>query len=69
MSNIYFVQIVDESQDEPYWALSSAEDASQMPPCYHTMFGYRWWGYAKNPGEAMRNARRKRKVDAGEDIE
>ena len=69
MSNIYFVEIQNDEVGEPYWAISSAQESSQIPPSYHTNFGYRWWGYAMNPGEAMRNARRKRRVDAGEDME
>lgn len=64
MSNCYFVELRDMVENqEPYWAVSSAEEANQLPPSYHVYGGYRFWGIANNPGEAMRNARRRRRSD------
>jgi hypothetical protein len=68
MSKCYFVELRDMAEgQEPYWAESSAEESYQLPPSYHIYGGYRYWGVAKNPGEAMRNARRKRRADSGVD--
>ena len=64
MSNYYFVELRDMAENqEPYWAVSSAQEPSHLQRPYHVCDGYRYWGIANNPGEAMRNARRRRRAD------